>query len=236
MAIELAHLSSELAVAIKPSGLATTAPDGGDCLTRRLEGQIGGPLHPTSRLDAEVTGLVTFARTKRAIVALRDARRAGRYHREYLALAVGAPEGAEGEWGWSIAIDPRDRRLRIAVEPGARGDRVQVARTVYRLREATAVGAALALFPQTGRTHQLRVHAARAGLPLLGDARYGGPKRVTLEDGRVIRAPRVMLHCLRLVIPDAQGGELTLVAPPPGDLAALWEALGGDLGSLSPSG
>ncbi|MCA9609074.1 MAG: RNA pseudouridine synthase [Myxococcales bacterium] len=225
--IELAHLSAELAVALKPSGLATTAPEGEDCLTRRLEAQLGGSLHPTSRLDAEVTGLVTFARTKQAIATLTRARREGRYHREYLALAVAAPDLPEGAWSWSIGIDPKDRRLRVALEPGARGNRVQAARSRYRLLEAMPHGAALALFPETGRTHQLRVHAARAGLPLIGDVRYGGPRRVALDDGRVIRAARVMLHCRRLVLPDAEGGEIALEAAVPEDLAKVWQALGG---------
>lgn len=227
MTIELAHLSDDLAVALKPSGMATTAPIGEDCLTRRLEAQLGGALHPTSRLDAEVSGLVTFARTKRAIVALKEARARGLYEREYLALASGVPERDEGAWSWSIAIDPRDRRLRVALDEGAPGQRVQRARTRYRVIEPLASGAALALYPETGRTHQLRAHAARAGLPLLGDVRYGGPRRVALDDGRVLRAARVMLHCRSLRIPDLGGGTLALVAPPPADLRALYEALGG---------
>ncbi|MBX3271640.1 MAG: RNA pseudouridine synthase [Sandaracinaceae bacterium] len=226
--IALAHLGRHLVVAHKPSGLATTSPDGGDSLTRRLEAQIGGPLHPTSRLDAEVTGLVTFARTKHAIAVLKDARARGAYHREYLGLASATPAPLEGEWGWTIAIDPREPRLRVALEPGARGARAQAACTRYAVRASAAGVAALALFPITGRTHQLRVHAARAGAPLLGDVRYGGPRRLVLDDGRVVRAPRVMLHCRRLTIPDAEGGALELEAPVPDDLASLWSSLGGE--------
>ncbi|MCB9593386.1 MAG: RNA pseudouridine synthase [Sandaracinaceae bacterium] len=225
--IELAYESAHLAIAKKPSGIATTAPDGGDSLTTRLEAQLGVKLHPTSRLDAEVSGLVTFAKTKDAIHALKQARERGAYFREYLGLAVVAPTPREGVWDASIAIDPRDRRLRIAVPEGGSGERLQRARTRYEVLEEFLGGAALALFPETGRTHQLRVHAANAGAPLLGDVRYGGPRRVTLDDGRVVRAARVMLHCRRLRLPNVEGGELDLVEPPPPDVFKVWRSLGG---------
>ena len=226
--IELVHDGEHLVVARKPSGVATTSPSGEDSLTRRLEAQLAAKLHPTSRLDAEVTGLVTYARTKVAIAALKEARARGEYRREYLALASAEPDPEEGDWRWSIAIDPKDRRLRVAVEPGGTGQRLQEAHSRYAVLAVTPAAVALRLWPQTGRTHQLRVHAARAGAPLLGDARYGGPRRVALADGRVVRAARVMLHCRRLSIPDAAGGRLDLEDPPPEDLAELWARLGGE--------
>jgi len=232
--IELAHRDAHLVVALKPSGIATTAPGRGDSLTRRLEAQVGHKLHPTSRLDAEVTGLVTFALTKVAIERLRRARAEGPYGRRYLALCRGAPAAPRGRWEASIAIDPRDRRLRVAVPAGGRGARLRHARSDYVLgARAGARAAALWLTPHTGRTHQLRVHAAHAGLPLLGDVRYGGPRRVALDDGRVVRAPRVMLHCARLRLPRVGGGELELWAEAPDDLRELWIALGGDAAALA---
>lgn len=224
--IPVLHESQHLLVVRKPSGLSTTAPRGADSLTERLERQQRQRLHPTSRLDAEVTGLVTYARTKLGIAALKDARERGAYHREYVALASARPDADEGAWDASIAMHPRDRRLRVAVPEGGRGERLQTARTRWRVTETRAHATWLTLFPETGRTHQLRVHAAHAGLPLLGDHRYGGPKRVTLDDGRVVRAARVMLHCHRVRVPNAEGGEVDLVDPPPADFVALWEALG----------
>lgn len=216
--------------------MATTAPAGGPSLTRTLERSHAGSLHPTSRLDAEVTGLVTYAKTKRAIAALRSARAEGRYGRGYLALASAAPSPGEGTWSASIAIDPRDPTLRIAVAPGSAGQRVQAAKTTYRVRAALAQGAALWLTPHTGRTHQLRVHAAHAGVPLLGDPRYGGPKRVVRPDGRVLTARRVMLHCAWLGLPEVEGaGTIEVAREAPADLAALWTALGGDPSALRPS-
>jgi 23S rRNA-/tRNA-specific pseudouridylate synthase len=238
---EIVHRDRHLLVVTKPSGLATTAPDGGDCLTRRVQGKVRGRVHPTSRLDAEVTGLVTFALTKRAIAALRAARQQGQYGRGYLGLATAAPEPAEGDWRWSIAIDPKDRRLRVAVPEGGSGERLQEAWSRYRVRALArgeggdVRGVALWLTPHTGRTHQLRVHAAAAGAPLLGDTRYGGAKRVVLADGRVVTARRTMLHCAWLRLPRVVGdGELELSAEAPADLRELWERLGGEGGALAP--
>jgi 23S rRNA pseudouridine1911/1915/1917 synthase len=92
----------------------------------------------------------------------------------------------------------------------------------------------LALHPETGRTHQLRVHCARAGHAILGDASYGGVPRVVLADGKVIAARRPMLHCARLVLPDVErGGVLDLRAGAPEDMARTWTSLGGDRAALS---
>ena len=76
------------------------------------------------------------------------------------------------------------------------------------------------------------MHAAHAGAPLLGDVRYGGPRRVVLDDGRVVRAKRVMLHCEALRIPDVEGGWLEPLCPVPDDMRALWLSLGGDAAAL----
>ncbi|MGE0788728.1 MAG: RluA family pseudouridine synthase [Sandaracinaceae bacterium] len=225
---------ADLLVVAKPSGMPTTAPHGAECLTAWAEDQQGRQLHPTSRLDAEVTGLVTFAITRRGIAHLIEARRKGRYGRRYLALASGTFADAEGIWDRAIAIDPKDRRLRVAVDPGARGQRVQRARTAYEVGARTEHVSLLWLRPHTGRTHQLRVHAADAGHPLLGDVRYGGPKRLVLEDGRVLAARRVMLHCARLELPVVEGeGALVLRADAPDDLCQLWIALGGASDALA---
>lgn len=239
--LEVVHESRHVLVVTKPTGLSTTAPRGEDCLTSRVQAQVGGRLHPTSRLDAEVTGLVTFARTKRAIRALREARSKGDYGRGYLALVRPAPHPAEGEWSWSIAIDPSDRRRRVAVAAGGRGERLQLAKTFYvvrnqvRLREGEADVAVLWLTPHTGRTHQLRVHAAAAGAPLLGDTRYGGARRLVLSDGRVVAARRTMLHCAWLRLPRVDGaGHLELSAEVPPDLRELWQQLGGAREDLDP--
>jgi len=94
----------------------------------------------------------------------------------------------------------------------------------------------LALTPVTGRTHQLRVHAARAGSPLLGDPRYGGARRVTRGDGVVVAAARTMLHCAEVTLDlDGGGAPLRLRSPAPPDLARVWADLGGNAGQLDGS-
>lgn len=224
--IEVAYEDAHLLVLAKPSGVPTTSPAGEASFTSRAEARFGQKLHPTSRLDAEVSGLVTFARTKQGNATLREARRRGEYGRGYLGIARVAPSPEEGSWSRSIAIDPRDRRLRVAVDRGAKGERVQRAETLYRVHARAAHGVTLWLTPRTGRTHQLRVHAADAGAPLLGDVRYGGERRVVLGDGRVVTARRVMLHCAWLKLPAVEGPPIELSLPWPADMERVWGALG----------
>jgi 23S rRNA pseudouridine1911/1915/1917 synthase len=91
---------------------------------------------------------------------------------------------------------------------------------------ACAGGVLLALAPQTGRTHQLRVHCAHAGLSLWGDRDYGGPSRASLEDGQVVSLKRIALHCAWVQIHMA-GSTLRFDAPYPDELRKLWQNLGG---------
>lgn len=236
-AVEVLHADAELVIVNKPPGLPTTAPREARGVRRRCLVDVvagldpGAPrLHPTSRLDAPVSGVVTFARTPGATRALLEARRRGAYRRVYLGVAARAPIPGEGSWDWAIDLDPGDRRLRRALGPGDAGRAPRPALTDYRVAARADAGPALlALRPHTGRTHQLRVHAARAGAPLLGDAAYGGPPRVVLADGRVVTARRVLLHCAAVSVPDVAGGGAPLVvrAPIPGDLATVWAGLGG---------
>ena len=86
----------------------------------------------------------------------------------------------------------------------------------------------LAVRPVTGRTHQIRVHAAHAGAPLLGDRDYGGPTRLTLPSGKVLAPGRIALHAARVVVPGQGGALVTIASPIPPALEALWAALGGD--------
>jgi 23S rRNA-/tRNA-specific pseudouridylate synthase len=238
--VHVLHRDADLLVLYKPAGIATTSPDGRNCLTE-LAAQLdprAPRLHASSRLDAEVTGVVTFARTTRAIEGLLAARREGRYERYYLGLATGPLQPAAGELDWPIDRDPRDPRKRVALERAAHSGRkgrstAQEARTRYRVLSALPSAALLLLSPLTGRTHQLRVHVARAGVPLLGDRHYGGPVKSTLPDGRVVRAGRVMLHCARVRLPRFDAADmLTLDAPIPDDFRAVWLGLGGTAADL----
>ena len=230
-AIGVLHRDAWFLVLEKPSGLATTSPDGGLTLTR-LAHEIDPQaprLHPSSRLDAEVSGLVVFARTREATQHLLAARKAAAYARVYVALAATAPADATGDWRGAIALDARDPRKRAVVGDGRASVGAREAHTRYRVVTRLAPAALLRLEPQTGRTHQLRVHAAHAGLPLLGDRHYGGAQRVVLGDGRVLGVRRTMLHCLCVTIPAPHGATtLRFEAAPPADMQTLWRALGGE--------
>jgi RluA family pseudouridine synthase len=219
---------SDLVAADKPAGIPTIPDQGGSAhalvaLVARALGVAPSRLHPTSRLDRDVSGVVFFALTKEAASRLAEARAQGRYERRYLAVAARAPAADRGTWDEPIGR-AKDPRLRA---PGGR-DAVP-ARTRYAVCSRAPAGAALiALSPQTGRTHQIRVHAAHAGAPLLGDRPYGGPTRLTLPTGRVLEPGRVALHAARVVVPGAQGAPLVAVSPVPAVLRDVWSSLGGD--------
>ncbi len=230
---EVIHRDEELLVVSKPPGLPTTAPTTTEpSLVRWVSNSF--PVlrpHATSRLDAQVSGLVTFALSREANRRLLDARRAGAYERLYLGITVHTPEASTGEWSWPIAIDPHDRKRRVAGT--GRGERA--ARTRYEVAAKAAHGNLLRLRPATGRTHQLRVHAARAGMPLFGDRLYGGEARKVLPDGRVVTARRVMLHCVRVRFPSKSGTDVVdLTAPVIADMAGVWAELGGADAALQP--
>ena len=100
--------------------------------------------------------------------------------------------------------------------PGAQGSQSR-----YRTLAASDHGAVVELEPLTGRMHQLRVHMANLGRPLIGDVRYGGA--LTTPVGA---APRLMLHATKLSFPHPEGGTTTVEAPPPEDFQTLRSALG----------
>jgi 23S rRNA-/tRNA-specific pseudouridylate synthase len=230
--IDIVHRDAHLLIVNKPADIATTSPGQGDCLFRRVReaDPDASALHPVSRLDARVSGLVTFTRTREANRAVQRARASGAYQRLYLGLAVRAPDPPAGTWQAEISIDPRNPRRRVArpTGSGGPGKGARQAATDYRTAQILDQAVLLYLWPRTGRTHQLRVHCSLAGSPLLGDRHYGGPARIVLPDGTVLRATRVMLHCTRLVLPDPAGsGRLTVTAQPPADMTALWRELGG---------
>jgi RluA family pseudouridine synthase len=212
----------------KPPFLPTTSPAQGETVVERARAldPRAPKLHPSSRLDAEVTGVLVLARTREAILHLLAARRERQYQRGYLGLSQAAPELRAGEWQGAIALDPRDPRKRCVTADSARGARP--ARTRYRTLSASPRAALLWLVPETGRTHQLRVHAAHAGCALLGDRPYGGAARLVLDDGSVLTPRRAMLHCARVIVPNPAGGPpLRFEAELPADMRELWERVNG---------
>lgn len=177
---------------------------------------IGSPVSLVHRLDRETSGVTVLARTRGAAAALSEAFRAGEPEKTYLALTASAPSPPEGRIDARLGPDPSRPGRRAVVPDG------EAAATRYRTLRAGVGGVALIeCRPETGRTHQIRAHLAHLGAPLLGDARYGGPRRV----GEV-EVPRVMLHAVRLELAHpATGARLVLAAPLPADLLRVEQAL-----------
>lgn len=228
VAVAIVYRDRDLLIVDKPAGTPTIPDSSGarhalTALAARAAGLAESALHPTSRLDREVSGLVAFALTRGGRERLEAARAQGTYLRRYVALAQGAPPPA-GLTGGRVdapigrAADPRHRRVDPEGKPSS---------SRYRVI-AEAGGVSLVAFaPETGRTHQLRVHAASLGAPLLGDRTYGGPARLALPTGKVLGLSRIYLHCAGLKLP-AVGGPRALSCPVPAELQAAWAALGGD--------
>ncbi len=209
----LLYADSEIAAVDKPAGVPaqpTLTTDRGT-LPELVAALLGSPVTLVHRLDRDTSGATVFARTKGAAAALAEAFRVGTPEKTYLALCARAPEPPEGRVEAPLGKDPARAGLR-RVDP--RGD---PAATRYRTARAGPLAALVEALPETGRTHQIRVHLAHLGAPLLGDARYGGPRRV----GEVA-IPRVMLHARRLeIVHPATGARIAFDAPLPEDFALL---------------
>lgn len=233
---EIIHHDEQLLIVHKPPGLPTTAPTPTEpCLAHWVRDRFPDlQAHATSRLDSQVSGLVTFALTRDANRHLLDARRAGTYERVYMGITIREVSPDEGEWSWPISIDPSNPKRRVA-GPG-RGEREALTR--YEVAVRTPSATLLRLRPATGRTHQLRVHAAKAGAPLFGDPLYQGERRKVLPEGSVVTARRVMLHCAQVSFPSLSserrngGRRMRLDAPARPDMDRVWRALGGSSADL----
>ncbi len=152
------------------------------------------PARVVHRLDRGTSGVMIFPKNRRFAAYLSRLLKEGKMEKTYLALVIGIPSSREWEIDAPIA-KIASSRYGVAV-PG------KEARTRFRVL-AEGTGAALVeARPLTGRTHQIRVHLAHHGLPIVGDAVYGGAP-----------AHRMMLHCLTMAFPAESGRHLGITAP-----------------------
>lgn len=178
------------------------------------------------RLDKDTSGLLAIAADEASLLALREAMSARRIERRYLAVTEGRLI-ADRRIDLAIGRDPRNR-LRQTVRTDGRP-----AVTYVSVRRRYAVHTLVEALLETGRTHQLRVHLAAVGHPLVGDRRYGSRGIVPPEASEAAAAtvrgfPRQALHAARLAFAHPATGErMTFKAALPGDMQRLLQALEG---------
>jgi 23S rRNA pseudouridine1911/1915/1917 synthase len=234
--LEIVYRDESLAVLDKPAGLtvhpAPGLPDG--TLVNRLvhhfpgladlPGPRPGIVH---RLDKDTSGLLVVALTEAARLALAEAFAARRAGKTYLALVHGRPERDEGTIRLPIGRDP-DHPTRMAVVKKGGREAVSQYKRVWTAPEDRASLLEVAI--ATGRTHQIRVHLAALGHPLLGDAVYGPRQQADwkrLAGGLAKLARRQMLHAWKLSFAHPVTGQaMDFSRPPPRDFWRLLLLLG----------
>ena len=234
--LEIVHEDDALLVVDKPAGMVVHPAPGHRSGTLvnallwhvpEIEG-VGGRRRPgiVHRLDRDTSGLLVVAKTDEAHRILADALRERRVKRLYVAAAWGHLNEDVTTIDAPIGRDPKDRKRMAVVEDGRR------AVTHVRVRESWLRADLLDVALETGRTHQIRVHLAHLGHPVVGDEVYGagwerglgGPTRRWV-DQLARRTPRQFLHAAELVFEHPSTGErVRFEAPLPDDLAeaAAW--------------
>jgi len=210
----------------KPPGLAV---QGGTRTIRHLDAMLdalrfGNAERPrlVHRLDKDTSGVLLLGRSAAAAAGLAAAFRQRTARKLYWALVVGLPKPRRGKISLALAKGPGARGEQV-IAGGTEGKR---AVTLYHTIESAGRQVAwLALMPLTGRTHQLRAHAAALGTPILGDAKYGG-KEATLQGRGLSR--KLHLHARRIVLPRAGRADLRVTAPLPEHMAASFALFGFD--------
>jgi 23S rRNA pseudouridine1911/1915/1917 synthase len=189
----------------------------------RLSG-VGGVARPGSvhRIDKDTSGLLVVAKTDRAHEGLATQFAKHSIHRAYLAIVSGLPNPPSGHVDAPLARSSANRK-KMAVVRESRGKRaVTHYRTLKPLREAALVECRL----ETGRTHQVRVHMASIGHPLLGDPVYGRPRPAHRELLKRLDFHRQALHAAELgFVHPVSKENLSFKSPVPSDIQELFGAL-----------
>ena len=222
------HKDSSVLVLNKPSGLAT---QGGSGIKEHVDGLLehltfGKRQRPrlVHRLDRDTSGVLVVARTAPAAVALSESLRHRDADKIYWALTKGVPERQWGRVSSALGKEMvgRDERVR---EVEAESEGAKAAVTDYTVIDTAGREFAwVAVKPLTGRTHQIRVHLASLGTPIVGDFKYGG----AAARGRGEIENRLHLHARSIDIAHPDSGRLRVTAPLPPHMKRTWKLLGFD--------
>jgi 23S rRNA pseudouridine1911/1915/1917 synthase len=222
VALDVLYEDDDLLAINKPPGLVVHPSFGhatGTLMNGLLAMARGWPAGSTpallGRLDKLTSGIVIVSKRSKVQAALQRAMAANRVDKDYLAIVHGKPSPARGTIDLALDRDPWDRRRVTVTDRGG-----QPSVTKYERVATTGTFSLLRCRLITGRTHQIRVHLAAKGWPIVGDAAYGAARgRDTF--------PRQALHAWRVVLRQPTSGrELVIEAPMPADM----ESLAGDLG------
>jgi 23S rRNA pseudouridine955/2504/2580 synthase/23S rRNA pseudouridine1911/1915/1917 synthase len=235
---------ADLVAVEKPAGLATIPGRGEtDSLLERIAAQLNLPhkgeadprIRVVHRLDKDTSGVMLFAKNIETQRHLSHQFQNNQVEKEYLALVVGHPDADEGEIDGAIGPHP-NAKTRMAVLKHGRP-----ALTRWKLEKRFRTMSLLRVFPETGKTHQIRVHLKHIGLPLAIDALYNPPRKPGEPIGiflsqfkRDYRASgdterpliaRLTLHAEQITFDHPKSGKTTVTCPPPKDLRAVLNQL-----------
>jgi 23S rRNA pseudouridine955/2504/2580 synthase len=228
----LLHEDDQVFVFDKPPGLAV---QGGSGLTRHVDGMLdalrdrkGQKPRLVHRLDRDTSGVLVVARTRLAAQKLAASFRTRSTRKVYWALVRGVPKPHQGKIStWLARGEGADGEKMLVARHGA--DEASHAVSLYSVIDTAGQQLAwLSMRPVTGRTHQLRAHAAHIGHPIIGDAKY-----FNVENWELPGCMQNKLHLLarRIVIPHPAGGTLDVTAPLPPHMQQSWNLLGFDVGA-----
>jgi 23S rRNA pseudouridine1911/1915/1917 synthase len=235
--LDVVYEDDDLLVVNKPAGMVVHPGHGHSqgtlvnaILGRYPDLAVGDSGRPgiVHRLDRDTSGLVVVAKTEHALEHLRRQFKSRNVQKTYLTLVHGQPPAPEGIIEAPVGRDPRQRQRMAVIADG------RPARTRYEMWEDLGDYSLLSVSPETGRTHQIRVHLAWLGVPIAGDLVYsheGGARRAKSDIG----LERQFLHAWRLSFERPGGkGTVSLEAPLPVDLQQAIDSLGssasGDIG------
>ena len=224
IAAAIVHEDEKLLVLDKPSGLAV---HGGSGLTYGvIEALRAARPHETlelaHRLDRDTSGILLVSRKPAALRVLHALLREGTVEKKYLALVVG-----RWELGRKLVNVPLQTEARVSGERTVRvGEGGKSARTQFKLvQQFGARASLLEATLETGRTHQIRVHAAHCGHPVAGDLKYGDATANAVL--RELGLTRMFLHAHSVSFDWPQGGQVSISAPLPAQLKGVLDALTG---------